>query len=324
MSHRISRRSFVRDSAWVSAAGLAAGLARPGAAAEAKPDAGKNVVPGARGTMPMGRIGKQEFSRLMLGGNLVSGYSHSRDLSYVSALMKHYNTEAKIIETLEIAESYGINVINLAIWDDLGYLQRHWKNGGKIKLIAQALLDDQDGLSQFQKAVDMGAAAVHMQGHGAERLIQAGRVDLIARSVEHVKRRGVPAGVGAHALKVIEECEKAKLPVDFYQKTLHTLNYKSAPRGRDDIRADDLGTWDNSWCAYPEEVVGFMAGVKKPWVAFKVMAAGAIPPRQGFQYAFENGADFVLAGMFDWQIAEDAGIAKEILANLKRTRDWMA
>ena len=76
--------------------------------------------------------------------------------------------------------------------------------------------------------------------------------------------------------------------------------------------------------AFPEEVVDFMGSVKKPWVAFKVMAAGAIAPRQGFQYAFENGADFVLAGMFDWQIAEDVGIAQEILSNVKRTRAWVS
>ena len=36
--------------------------------------------------------------------------------------------------------------------------------------------------------------------------------------------------------------------------------------------------------------------VEKPWVAFKVMAAGAIHPRVGFHYAFRGGADFVIAG----------------------------
>ena len=238
--------------------------------------------------------------------------------------MKQYNTEAKIIQTLEVAESYGINVINLAVWDDLSYLQKHWKNGGKIKLVAQALLREDDTLTDYQKAVDMGAAAVHMQGHGAEKLIIEGRVDLIGKTLAFLKKQGVAAGVGAHALKVIEECEKAKLDVDFYQKTLHTWNYKSAPKGREEVDRCDLGTWDNSWCAFPEEVVGFMGSVKKPWVAFKVMAAGAIAPRQGFQYAFENGADFVLAGMFDWQIAEDVGIAQEILSNVKRTRAWVS
>ncbi|HUT25668.1 MAG TPA: hypothetical protein VM492_15115, partial [Sumerlaeia bacterium] len=76
------------------------------------------------------------------------------------------------------------------------------------------------------------------------------------------------------------------------------------------------------WCRDPEKVIGFMQGVEKPWIAFKVMAAGAIPPRNAFQYAFENGADYVLAGMFDFEIAEDAGIARSVLAEAKRTRPW--
>ncbi|MEI7509756.1 MAG: hypothetical protein WCJ62_09875 [Flavobacterium sp.] len=87
---------------------------------------------------------------------------------------------------------------------------------------------------------------------------------------------------------------------------------------------DDVGKFDNSWCRDPEAVIKFMALVKKPWIAFKVMAAGAIPPRQGFTYAFNNGADFVLAGMFDWQVAEDAQIAKQALGNVKRSRQWFS
>ncbi len=65
-----------------------------------------------------------------------------------------------------------------------------------------------------------------------------------------------------------------------------------------------------------------MKTVEKPWIAFKVMAAGAIPPKNAFHYAFENGADHVLAGMFDFEIAEDALIAKTVMANVKRTRPW--
>jgi len=37
-----------------------------------------------------------------------------------------------------------------------------------------------------------------------------------------------------------------------------------------------------------------------------------------------TGADFVLVGIFDFQIAEDAQIAKETLAKVKRTRPWRA
>ncbi len=67
-----------------------------------------------------------------------------------------------------------------------------------------------------------------------------------------------------------------------------------------------------------------MKTVKKPWIAFKTMAAGAIPPKQAFRHAYSNGADFVLAGMFDFEIGEDVKTALETLAAIKeRERPWI-
>ena len=68
-----------------------------------------------------------------------------------------------------------------------------------------------------------------------------------------------------------------------------------------------------------------MKAVTKPWVAFKVMAAGAIPAQVGINYAFQRGADFVIAGMFDFQIAADVEIAVKALKRTKvRDRPWRA
>ena len=63
----------------------------------------------------------------------------------------------------------------------------------------------------------------------------------------------------------------------------------------------------------------------RPWLAYKVLAAGAIPPKAGFRYAFENGADFCVVGMFDFQVAEDAAIASQVVKETEhRVRAWMA
>jgi hypothetical protein len=295
---------------------LAAGavpLARFGQMAEAQ------QLTQPREAFPTGKIGQVDFSRFMLGGNMMGGYAHSRDLAYVSPLMKRYHTEAKILETLEIAEMQGINTLNSPAWTSAGFLKKHWANGGKIKWIAQTLPTRQDLLGMFKKAVDDGATAVQIEGDAGESLLAQGRIGDIAKIIEFVKSQNCLAGVGAHGLGLVRECEKEKIPVDFYLKTLHTHDYFSAPKT---IGEADQGSNDNYWCRDPEEVVRFMFNVKKPWIAFKVMAAGAIPPQRAFAYAFNAGADFVLAGMFDWQIALDAQIAREAFANLKRSRPW--
>ena len=272
----------------------------------------------------MGRIGDQEFSRLMLGGNLIGGYAHSRDLPYVATLMRRYNTEAKIRETLELAEAHGINAINTWVMQDNAALFAHWKNGGKMKWFSQIRLDGGGGFSQIQKAIDQGAVGIHVTGDNAEALLAQGKFEKVGETVQMIKAHKRIAGVAAHDLRVIVECEKLKLDVDFYQKTLHTHDYYTAPRAGE---TGPLGAQDNSWCADPQAVVDFMATVRKPFVAFKILAAGAIPPRAAFPYAFSSGADFIIVGMFDWQVEENAKLARRVFASVsrpesKRTRPW--
>ncbi len=70
------------------------------------------------GSLPCGKIGNVSLSRLFIGGNLIGGWAHSRDLMYASKLFTSYNTEAKVFETLELAQACGINTIQLdpACW----------------------------------------------------------------------------------------------------------------------------------------------------------------------------------------------------------------
>ena len=81
---------------------------------------------------------------------------------------------------------------------------------------------------------------------------------------------------------------------------------------------------DNIFCLFPDKTVEFVKRAKVPVMGFKVLAAGAIRPEDGFRWAFENGADFICVGMFDFQIVNDVNITIDILADLPdRKREWL-
>jgi hypothetical protein len=311
MPYDMNRREFVKQSVAASAVGALA-LNAAGAEAPAQGEAKKPLE--QKNTLPMGKIGEMKVSRLLLGGNLLTHFTHSRDLRYVYSLTAHYNTEAKILETLAMAEAHGINTLSMHNPPGpMNILKKYRKEGGKIQWIIcpTADLDEKmEGYTrQVKELVDEGCEAIYLWGVRSDGML--GKMDLVKKAVEIAKGMGVPSGVGCHNTQVVVECEKNKIPVDFYIKTFHHHNYPSAKLNHDSM-----------WCQNPEETAKIMETVEKPWIAFKVMAAGAIPPKDAFKYAFENGADHVLAGMFDYEIAEDVTIAKTVLADVKRTRAW--
>jgi hypothetical protein len=315
MHQGIDRRSFVKGTLLASAGalGLQAGAQIP--AGEAPPAPGTVKLPKAR-------IGKMEVSRLLLGGNLLTHYTHSRDLRYVYNLTAHYNTKEKIFETMALAEAQGIDTLSIHNPPGIIEMLKEYreKRGGKIRWIVCPIAPMEEGLAAYKAMVgqllDLGTDSLYVWGVHSDALVAQGKVHLIAQAVELFKSKGVPAGVGGHNLEVIKACEKEGVNADFYLKTLHHHNYPSATPNH-----------DSSWCSNPEETVEFMKGVKRPWIAYKAMAAGAIPPGDAFPWAFANGADFVLAGMFDFEVAEDVRIAREAFTAAKakpRPRPWGA
>ncbi|MBN1805889.1 MAG: twin-arginine translocation signal domain-containing protein [Sedimentisphaerales bacterium] len=326
MKSWLNRRRFIKKSLLASAGG-ALSLQTGSGKALAQ---GTSKMPMNLSTptveLPKGKIGKLSVSRLLLGGNLLTHFTHSRDLKYVYNLTAHYNTEEKIHETMAIAEANGIDTLVIHTAPGIMSKLKKYRHqlGGKIKWIICPTATIDDSMTAYSEQVRQlageGTDAIYLWGVQGDALVSKGRVDLIEKAVEIAKDQGVPSGVGAHDLRVITECEKNKIDADFYIKTFHHHNYSTAPKS--DELTEIIAEVPGYWCNNPQKVADFMKTVKKPWIAFKVMAAGAIPPKNAFRYAYENGADHILAGMFDFEIAEDAQIAKTAITNVKRSRPW--
>jgi hypothetical protein len=292
-------------------------------------------VLGNRDSMPYGMIGNLRLSRMISGSNLISMNMHSRDLDYVYSLARHYNTEERVLMTMKKLEEQGVNAIVLKNHNFKQFdLKKYWTEwGGRMKWIADPITRD---FEKFEPLLvdhlELGASAAYIWGGSSDIWYHEGNYDYIARALEIIKSYSIPAGIGAHQNGPIAFALKENLRPDFIFKTFHKTDYWSAHPSEnyefmemyEPYSKDHNHYHDNLWCQHPEEMAEMVRESDIPWIAFKVMAAGAIPPREGFDYAFRNGADFLCVGMFDFQVDEDMAIFRESYeASLDRPRPWM-
>lgn len=285
-----------------------------------------------KGELPKGRIGKHEISRLVLGGNLIGGWAHSRDLLYVPSLFKAYNTEKKVYETLMLAEQAGINTINIGFPSNPLIAKYKKLFGSKIKVISQVgpEMNKSDYFVDIDKAIDFGVDIVQIQGNWCDWLVRDQKTEVIQKMMDHIRKQGYTAGLASHSIESLVACEEQGIIPDYYMKTMHHDQYWSAhPReyrvpfevdGKKHL--DHNKFHDNCFCLFPEKTVDFVSKTQVPVMGFKVLAAGAIEPKDGFRWAFENGADFICVGMFDFQVVDNINITLDILKDLKREREW--
>jgi len=271
-----------------------------------------------KGQIPKGKIKDLEISRLIMGGNLIGGWSHARDLIYTDKLVKTYHSDERVMMTMQLAEKCGINAL---ITNPLlcRIINKYWhETGGRMQFIS----DGGNSKESIETSLEGGAAAIYFHGGVADRVTHEGKFDEIARNLELIRSYGKPAGIGAHRIETIKGCVERGIQPDFWVKTLHHHNYWSARVDPERQSTVDPGFKDNLFDFTPEETIRFMGELEEPWIGFKVLAAGAIHPNEGIPYGFNNGADFLCVGMYDFQVVEDCNIALDSLAKVQRVRPW--
>lgn len=271
-----------------------------------------------KGQIPKGKIGSLEISRLIMGGNLIGGWSHARDLIYTDKLVKSYHTDERIMMTMQLAEKCGINTL---LTNPLlsRVINKYWhETGGKMQFIS----DGGNSKEYIERSVEGGACAIYFHGGVADRATHDGHYEEIIRNLELIRSYGKPAGIGAHRIETIQGCVERGIKPDFWVKTMHHHNYWSARVDLEKQSTVDPGFKDNIFDFSPQETIDFMSKLEEPWIGFKLLAAGAIHPKEGIPYGFNNGADFVCVGMYDFQVVEDCNIVLDSLATVNRMRPW--
>ncbi len=341
---KLSRRDFVRTGA---AGGLTAAVGAAAAnsvsassAAEETPEPKDDQT--LAGGMPYGRIGPLKIGRLIFGSNTPG--SHSRDLAYVRALGHAYNTPERMFATYELAESQGINTLLQGNSDRIR--QYNKTRGGNLRIIRPVSVYKDDDREQIKQTLAGAmqndvAAAFYIWGDRGDYLAMARRMDQVGVAMDIARELGMVLGLGGHSLEVPIQCDALGIKPDFYVKTFHHDDYWSAtPKANREPfcwydaaggnsysgqTGDHSRFHDNIWCLDPQKTIEVMRRIEVPWIAFKVLAAGAIHPKRGFDFAFRGGADFVAVGMLDFQVRENAEMVRRYVGRLQdRERPWCA
>ena len=238
-------------------------------------------------------IGNLSVSRLILGGNPFSGFSHQG--TEMDGRMVHYFTTARIKETLREAERVGINAL-IARGDPhvMRMLMEYWDEGGTLQWIAQTCPE----LGPIERGVDNairgGAKACFVHGGVMDHVLAQGGTDEVAPAIAKIRDAGMPAGIAAHNPAVFRWADDA-IDVDFYMCCYYN------PTSRDE-RAEHV-SGRTEWFLEKDRaiMVETIAPLRRPAIHYKVLAAGRHDPADAFAYVAKHlrPTDAVCIGIYN-------------------------
>jgi len=260
-----------------------------------------------------------KVTRLICGGNPISGYSHvSAELDWE---MVAFYTMPNVQKLYSECWANGINTVQTRgdRFTMRAYLE-HRLAGGRMQWISQVASEFASIEANIDEIARYEPIAIYHHGTHVDNSWHTGRIDEVEDILKAIHDRGLPAGIGTHIPEVIEYIEEKGWETDFYMGCFYNLarQYKSAPAAEQDAYARD-----HFPAGDPVRMAQTLRAVDKPCLGFNVLAASrnAQSPtdlRAAFEFAYANlkPTDAVVVGMYQKyknQVAENARLVREIL-----------
>lgn len=263
-------------------------------------------------TLDTVQLGSLAVSRIILGGNPFSGFSHQSPAQ--DSEMLHYFTTARIKETLHQAEALGVTaLISRVDRHIMRTLQEYWDEGGSIQWIAQTAPEYASLSANIGQAIAVGARAVYIHGGQMDNLFANQRLDEVPAAIEQIHAAGLPAGVAAHNPQV-HRWAAQNLPVDFHMCSYYNPSHRDSHA---EHRPGEAETFDPADRA---AMTAILPELSKPVIHYKIFAAGRNDPRAAFAVVARHlrPQDAVCIGVFPknnpHMLAEDLQLFAEIAA----------
>lgn len=227
------------------------------------------AVAAPREAIPRVPFGEHRISRLIVGGNPISGNSHVS--GELSREMIDYFTGANVLKLLRRCEEAGINT-----WQSRGdrhirrLLNDHRIEGGRLHWIAQTASEFADIPKNIRTIAASGAIGIYHHGTQTDRFWKAGKIEQAREMLEVIRDTGARVGLGTHIPEVIDYVESKDWDVDFYMACLYNL-----ARSREEVERLAGGKVHGEFFYDPdrEAMLQRVRRTRKQCLLFKVYAA---------------------------------------------------
>lgn len=250
-----------------------------------------------------------DLPKLIVGGNPLSGNSHHSAAKDV--WLRRFFTPERTVEFLAACAAHGIDCVQARGDRNITeILQAYWeKNGKGLRWIAQTVGGVEGTEACIRRVAQLGAIGCYIHGGLTEKLTDFGSraIAHIAGWLALIKDLGMAAGIACHDPEVLRIAEERDYGAQFYMQSINHVAY----------------------CAIADTqlISRTIRECPKPVLAFKILGAGRVAPRDAFAFALERikAGDGLIVGMSRFEeIEENTRLVVELVTGRRVWSDWVS